>query len=138
MTDAHAKVYENACQNVERVFGHADGNCHLCCDLRFPLPSGEIPGCEIDRTGAALIGAGLKSIAFGVVSLLPEAYLERLISTPFCCLLSMMILVAYLRLSGFFQLVSKVGLRSARTRTGLLLIAIVALVTWILFSISGQ
>ena len=51
-----------------------------------------------------MIGAGLM-IAFGVVSL-PEAYRAVDFDT-ILLLLSMMILVAYLRLSGFFQLVSK-------------------------------
>ena len=65
---------------------------------------GEIPGLRIDRAGAALIGAGLM-IAFGIVSL-PEAYRAVDFDT-ILLLFSMMILVAYLRLSGFFQLVSK-------------------------------
>lgn len=82
------------------------------------LAIGEIPGLRIDRTGAALIGAGLM-IAFGVVSL-PEAYRAVDFDT-ILLLLSMMILVAYLRLSGFFQLVSKWVAEHARTRTGLLI-----------------
>jgi Na+/H+ antiporter NhaD/arsenite permease-like protein len=87
------------------------------------LAIGEIPGLRIDRTGAALIGAGLM-IAFGVVSL-PEAYRAVDFDT-ILLLLSMMILVAYIRLSGFFQLVSKWVAEHARTRTGLL-IAVVLL-----------
>ncbi len=73
---------------------------------------GEIPGLRIDRAGAALIGAGLM-IAFGVVSL-PEAYRAVDFDT-ILLLFSMMILVAYLRLSGFFQLVSKLVAKHART-----------------------
>ena len=86
------------------------------------LAIGEIPGLRIDRTGAALIGAGLM-IAFGVVSL-PEAYRAVDFDT-ILLLLSMMILVAYLRLSGFFQLVSKWVAGHARTRTSLLIAVVV-------------
>src|SRR5438132_13890486 len=82
------------------------------------LAIGEIPGLRIDRTGAALIGAGLM-VAFGVVSL-PEAYRAVDFDT-ILLLLSMMILVAYLRLSGFFQLVSKWVAQRSRTRLGLLI-----------------
>jgi len=82
------------------------------------LAVGEIPGLRIDRTGAALIGAGLM-IAFGVVSL-PEAYRAVDFDT-ILLLLSMMILVAYMRLSGFFQLVSKWVAEHARTQIGLLI-----------------
>jgi Na+/H+ antiporter NhaD/arsenite permease-like protein len=86
------------------------------------LAIGEIPGLRIDRTGAALIGAGLM-IAFGVVSL-PEAYRAVDFDT-ILLLLSMMILVAYLRLSGFFQLVTKWVAEHARTRIGLLIVVVV-------------
>ena len=88
---------------------------------------GEIPGLRIDRTGAALIGASLM-IAFGVVSL-PEAY-RAIDFDTILLLLSMMILVAYLRLSGFFQLVSKwVG---EHARSGIALLTAVVFVTGLL------
>ena len=77
------------------------------------LAIGEIPGLRIDRTGAALIGAGLM-IAFGVVSL-PEAYRAVDFDT-ILLLLSMMILVAYMRLSGLFQLVSRWVAEHVRTQ----------------------
>ena len=83
---------------------------------------GEIPGLRIDRAGAALIGAGLM-IAFGVVSL-PEAYRAVDFDT-ILLLFSMMILVAYLRLSGFFQLVSKWVAEYARTPITLLIAIVV-------------
>jgi Na+/H+ antiporter NhaD/arsenite permease-like protein len=79
---------------------------------------GEIPGLRIDRAGAALIGASLM-IAFGVVSL-PEAYRAVDFDT-ILLLFSMMILVAYLRLSGFFQLVGKWVAEHARTPITLLI-----------------
>jgi len=79
---------------------------------------GEIPGLRIDRAGAALIGASLM-IAFGVVSL-PEAYRAVDFDT-ILLLFSMMILVAYLRLSGFFHLVSKWVAEHARTPITLLI-----------------
>jgi Na+/H+ antiporter NhaD/arsenite permease-like protein len=107
---------------VERVLVMLTATAIFVATYAF-LAVGEIPGLRIDRTGAALIGAGLM-IAFGVVSL-PEAYRAVDFDT-ILLLLSMMILVAYIRLSGFFELVSKWVAEHARTRTGLL-IAIVLL-----------
>jgi len=84
---------------------------------------GEIPGLRIDRTGAALIGASLM-VAFGIISL-PEAY-RAIDFDTILLLLSMMILVAYLRLSGFFQLVAKWTAKHAHSSITLL-VAIVFL-----------
>lgn len=65
---------------------------------------GRLPGLRVDRTGAAIIGASLM-IAANVLSL-DEAY--RAINFDTIILLfGMMIVVANLRLSGFFTLVSE-------------------------------
>ena len=64
---------------------------------------GKLPYYQLDRAGAALLGASLM-VAFGVVSL-DQAFLDIDFATV-TLLLGMMIVVANLRLSGFFRLVS--------------------------------
>ncbi len=65
---------------------------------------GRLPGFRVDRTGAAIIGASLM-IAFNVVTL-EEAYAAINYDT-IILLFGMMIVVANLRLSGFFTAVSE-------------------------------
>src|SRR5437762_6548290 len=68
------------------------------------LALGRMPGLRIDRTGAAIIGASLM-VATNVLSL-DEAYQAIHLDT-IVLLFGMMIVVANLRLSGFFTLVSE-------------------------------
>jgi len=63
------------------------------------LALGRIPGLQIDRAGIALVGAGLM-VASGALSL-DEAY-AAVDANTITLLLGMMIVVASLRLSGFF------------------------------------
>src|SRR5271163_1994258 len=63
------------------------------------LAIGRIPGLSIDRAGIALVGAGLM-VASGALSL-EDAYKAIDLDT-ITLLLGMMIVVASLRLSGFF------------------------------------
>lgn len=70
----------------------------------FVLAVGRLPGFRVDRTGAAIIGASLM-IAFNVLSL-EEAY-RAIDYNTIILLFGMMIVVANLRLSGFFALVSE-------------------------------
>jgi len=65
------------------------------------LAIGRVPGLYIDRAGIALVGASLM-VASGAIAL-PEAYRAIDINT-ITLLLGMMILVANLRISGFFAL----------------------------------
>jgi Na+/H+ antiporter NhaD/arsenite permease-like protein len=65
---------------------------------------GSFPGLRIDRTGAAIIGASLM-MAFNVLTF-AEAYAAINYDT-IILLFGMMIVVANLRLSGFFRAVSK-------------------------------
>jgi Na+/H+ antiporter NhaD/arsenite permease-like protein len=67
------------------------------------LAIGRLPGFRVDRTGAAIIGASLM-IAFNVLTV-QEAYAAINYDT-IILLFGMMIVVANLRLSGFFALVS--------------------------------
>ena len=82
---------------------------------------GHLPGWRLDRAGAALIGASLM-VASGTLSL-PEAYRAINFDT-LTLLLGMMIVVAQLRLAGFFGLAAQLIARHARYPL-LLLIGIV-------------
>src|SRR5882724_578947 len=68
------------------------------------LAFGRIPGLRVDRTGAAIIGASLM-VAMRVLTL-DEAYRAIQMDT-IVLLFGMMIVVANLRISGFFELVSE-------------------------------
>jgi Na+/H+ antiporter NhaD/arsenite permease-like protein len=75
------------------------------------LGLGRMPGLRIDRTGAAIIGGSLM-VAANVLSL-EEAYQAVHLDT-IVLLFGMMIVVANLRLSGFFGLVAEWTLEHAR------------------------
>ncbi|MFA5985135.1 MAG: anion transporter [Methylococcaceae bacterium] len=64
---------------------------------------GKLPGFRLDRSGAALLGASLM-LGFNVLAL-EEAY-KAIDFNTITLLLGMMIVVANLRLSGFFQLIN--------------------------------
>jgi len=86
------------------------------------LAIGRLPGFRVDRTGAAIIGATLM-VALNVVTV---ADAVAAISTDTILLLfGMMIVVANLRLSGFFALVSEWVVQHAH-RPLMLLVMIVA------------
>jgi len=86
------------------------------------LAIGRLPGFRIDRTGAAIIGA---SFMVGINALtLDEAY--RAINFDTLILLfGMMIVVANLRLSGFFSLVAKRVVENAHSPLFLLISIVV-------------
>jgi Na+/H+ antiporter NhaD/arsenite permease-like protein len=85
---------------------------------------GRIPGLKLDRAGAALAGAAAM-VACGALSL-EEAYRAIDLNT-ITLLLGMMIVVAHLRLSGFFAAVGAWAAR--RARHPLVLLAAVVLVS---------
>jgi Na+/H+ antiporter NhaD/arsenite permease-like protein len=76
------------------------------------LAIGKIPGLSIDRAGVALVGAGLM-VASGVLSL-EDAYKAIDLNT-ITLLLGMMIVVANLRLSGFFAVTTTWVVEHAKT-----------------------
>src|SRR5438128_10782503 len=87
------------------------------------LALGRVPGFRIDRTGVAIIGAAVM-VASGAV---PWADAVASVDAPTLVLLfGMMLVTAYLRLSGFFQLVMTLALRRARTPLALLATVVVA------------
>lgn len=61
---------------------------------------GKFPGMKIDRPGAAIIGAVLM-VAFGII--LPQNALRFIDFSTIVLLFSMMLIVAHLRLAGFFE-----------------------------------
>jgi Na+/H+ antiporter NhaD/arsenite permease-like protein len=68
------------------------------------LAIGRLPGFRVDRTGACIIGASLM-IAFGVLDL--QQAFDAINHDTIILLFGMMIVVANLRLSGFFSLVAE-------------------------------
>jgi Na+/H+ antiporter NhaD/arsenite permease-like protein len=67
------------------------------------LAAGRFPGLRIDRTGASIVGASLM-VAFGALSF--SGALQAVDWPTIVLLLGMMIVVANLRLSGFFRVSS--------------------------------
>ncbi len=78
---------------------------------------GRIPGFRIDRAGLALLGASLM-IALGVLSL--EEAFKAIDLDTIALLLGMMVIVAQLRVSGFFELASRFAIQRAHGPLALL------------------
>lgn len=74
---------------------------------------GKFPGMKIDRPGAAIIGAVLM-VAFGIVR--PREALRFIDFKTIVLLFSMMLIVAYLRLGGFFDWITGWVLKSLKPR----------------------
>jgi Na+/H+ antiporter NhaD/arsenite permease-like protein len=88
---------------------------------------GRLPFLRLDRAGAALLGAALM-VATGALSL-DEAYRAIDFGT-ITLLLGMMLIVAHLRLSGFFTLVT--GFVACRARAPLFLLGAIIVITGVL------
>jgi Na+/H+ antiporter NhaD/arsenite permease-like protein len=87
------------------------------------LSLGRLPPFRVDRTGVAIIGAA----AMVVTGVLPWADAVAAVDANTLVLLfGMMVVAAYLRLSGFFRLVTTWAVRRARTPASVLLAVIVA------------
>ncbi len=86
------------------------------------LAIGRLPGFRVDRTGAAIIGATLM-VALNILTV-PEA-IDAINTDTILLLFGMMIVVANLRLSGFFALATQWVIRNAHGPL-VLLAAIVA------------
>jgi Na+/H+ antiporter NhaD/arsenite permease-like protein len=91
------------------------------------LTIGRLPWFRIDRTGAAIIGASLM-IAFRVLTM--EEAIRSVNHETLILLFGMMIVVANLRLSGFFAMVSAWVVE--HTRHPLVLLAAIVLVSGVL------
>ena len=87
------------------------------------LALGRLPLFRVDRTGVAIIGGAIVV----VTGLLPwDRAVAAVDAHTLVLLFGMMIVAAYLRLSGFFRLVTYAALRRAHTPVGLLGLIIVA------------
>ena len=85
---------------------------------------GRAPGLRIDRAGIALVGAGLM-MAFGPLSF--EESLKAIDLDTIALLIGMMIIIAQLRVSGFFELAGGFALK--RAHGPLTLLAAIVIVT---------
>jgi Na+/H+ antiporter NhaD/arsenite permease-like protein len=85
---------------------------------------GRIPGLRIDRAGIALLGAAL-TLAAGILS--PEEAYRAVDLDTIVLLLGMMVIVAHLRLSGFFRLVN--GFAVTHAHSPLVLLSVVTVTT---------
>src|SRR5262245_60246881 len=81
------------------------------------LAVGHLPLFRVDRTGVAIIGAALMVVA-GVIPW--DRAVAAVDMHTLALLFGMMIVTAYLRLSGFFSLVTVWTVRVARTPLALL------------------
>ena len=81
------------------------------------LGLGRVPGLRVDRTGVAIIGAAAMVVTG---SLTWDDAVLSVDAHTLVLLFGMMIVAAYLRLSGFFSLVTLWAIRRARTPRGLL------------------
>jgi Na+/H+ antiporter NhaD/arsenite permease-like protein len=88
---------------------------------------GRLPGYRMDRAGAALLGASLM-VAFGVLT--PDEAYAAVDMETIALLLGMMIVVANLRLSGFFRLVIRFAI--ARAGHPLMLLAAIVILSGVL------
>ncbi len=83
------------------------------------LAVGKVPGLRMDRAGIALVGATFM-LAAGLLSF-PQAVSTNAMDYPTLVLLfGMMVLIAFLRLSGFFLQLTNWCLQRLRTPAGLL------------------
>jgi Na+/H+ antiporter NhaD/arsenite permease-like protein len=87
------------------------------------LGLGRVPGLRVDRTGVAIIGAAAMVVGGG---LRWEDAVRSVDAHTLVLLFGMMIVAAYLRLSGFFSLVTMWAIRRARSPRGLLAAIVVA------------
>jgi len=87
------------------------------------LALGRLPIFRVDRTGVAIIGGAIIVVS-GVVSW--DRAVAAVDAHTLVLLFGMMIVAAYLRLSGFFRLVTCAAVRRAHTPVGLLALIIVA------------
>ena len=87
------------------------------------LALGRIPGLRVDRTGVAIIGAAVMVVS-GVIPW--DRAVAAVDAHTLALLFGMMVVSAYLRLSGFFHLVTVSAVRRARTPRGLRLAVVAA------------
>jgi Na+/H+ antiporter NhaD/arsenite permease-like protein len=83
------------------------------------LAFGKVPGLRMDRAGIALVGATLMLVT-GCLTLDAAVRPDSIDYKTLAILFGMMVVIAFLRLSGFFLQLSEWALRRMRTPLGLL------------------
>jgi Na+/H+ antiporter NhaD/arsenite permease-like protein len=83
------------------------------------LAFGKVPGLRMDRAGIALVGATLMLVT-GCLTLDAAVRPDSIDYKTLAILFGMMVVIAFLRLSGFFLQLSECALRRMRTPLGLL------------------
>ncbi len=117
------------CKTQSRAGGRAMSPTTLATAIIFiftyaGVALGRIPGFRLDRAGIALTGAALM-MAVGAIT--PQEAYNAIDLDTLALLLGMMIVVAHLKLSGFFRLVA--GWALTHARSPLFLLAAVVLTT---------
>jgi Na+/H+ antiporter NhaD/arsenite permease-like protein len=87
------------------------------------LALGRVPGLRMDRAGIALVGATLMLVT-GLLSFEQAISPDAIDYRTLCLLFGMMVVVSFLRLSGFFQSMTARALRRIRAPLGLLAVTI--------------
>lgn len=87
------------------------------------LALGKVPGLHMDRAGIALVGATLMLVT-GMLSLEQAVSTDSIDYKTLALLFGMMVVIGFLRLSGFFQKMAASALRRIRTPLGLLAVTI--------------
>ena len=82
------------------------------------LALGKVPGLQMDRAGIALVGATLMLVT-GMLSLEQAVSTDSIDYKTLSLLFGMMVVIGFLRLSGFFQQMTASALRRIRTPLGL-------------------
>ncbi len=88
------------------------------------LAFGKVPGLRIDRAGIALVGATL-ILSTGILSLEQAVGPDSIDYKTLVLLFGMMVVIAFLRLSRFFERITALALQRLRTPAGLLAVTIV-------------
>src|SRR5208282_1174134 len=87
------------------------------------LALGKVPGLRMDRAGIALVGATLMLVT-GMLSLDQAVSTDSIDYKTLFLLFGMMVVIGFLRLSGFFERMTALALRRISTPLGLLAVTI--------------
>src|ERR1700748_3597101 len=87
------------------------------------LALGKVPGLRMDRAGIALVGATLMLVT-GMLSLAQAVSTDSIDYKTLALLFGMMVVIGFLRLSGFFQRVAASALRRISSPLGLLAVTV--------------
>jgi Na+/H+ antiporter NhaD/arsenite permease-like protein len=87
------------------------------------LALGRVPGLHMDRAGIALVGTPLMLVS-GLLTLEQAVSTDSIDYKTIALLFGMMVVIAFLRLSGFFEQVTRAALRRIGSPLGLLAVVI--------------